>query len=68
VSTTTSSLSYAVWALIGAGGLALWWLSFRRPPRLARPVEVVGRMATHAVIRVVLVLTFMWFGWHLFAR
>jgi hypothetical protein len=57
-----------VWALIGAGGLALWWLSFRRPPRLARPVEVVGRMATHAVIRVVLVLTFMWFGWHLFAR
>ncbi len=65
---STSSLSYLVWGLILAAGLILWWFAHARAKVAARPSDVVGRMATHPVLRVCLVLTFIWFGWHLFAR
>jgi Family of unknown function (DUF6186) len=64
----SSALSYAVWAAILVAGLVLWLLSMVRTSVAARPAQVLARMATHPVLRVVVVLTFMWFGWHLFAR
>jgi hypothetical protein len=64
----TSALSYAVWAAILICGLALWWLSVARTTVAARPSQVLTRLVTHPVWRILLVLTFMWFGWHLFAR
>ena len=65
---SASSVSYAVWGLILTGALVLWWVSMSHPSTVARLSDVVARLATHPVIRVVLVLGFMWLGWHLFAR
>jgi len=65
---SVSTISYVVWAAIGVLALLLWWLSYLRPAAVARPSAVVGRLATYPVVRVLLVLSFMWLGWHLFAR
>jgi Family of unknown function (DUF6186) len=65
---SVSTISYVVWAAIGVGALLLWWLSYLRPAAAAHPGEVVGRLATSPVVRVILVLGFMWLGWHLLAR
>jgi hypothetical protein len=66
----TSALSYAVWALLGLATLLLWARSrFRAPERSpARPALVLERLATGPILRVLLVLGWMWAGWHLFAR
>ena len=65
---SVSTASYVVWGVIGALALVLWWLSYVRPSAVAHPSDVVGKIATHPVGRVVLVVGFMWLGWHLFAR
>jgi hypothetical protein len=38
------------------------------PGAAAHPAAVVGKLATLPVLRVILVLGFMWLGWHMFAR
>ena len=63
-----STASYVVWGLLGAAALLLWALSYLRPSAVAHPSDVVGKVATHPVGRVILVVGFMWLGWHLFAR
>jgi hypothetical protein len=65
---SVSTGSYVVWAALGVVALLLWWLSYTRPSMAVHPVEVVGRLAIHPLGRVALVIGFMWFGWHLFAR
>jgi hypothetical protein len=64
----TSALSYAVWALLGLAALGLWARSHAAGATLARPAAVLGRLASGPVLRVLLVLAWMWAGWHLFAR
>ncbi len=64
----TSALSYAVWAVLGLASLALWARSHVAGSQLARPAVVLERLARGPVLRVVLVLAWMWAGWHLFAR
>ena len=63
-----SSLSYAVWALLGAAALGLWGGSHSSRATPARPAAVLERLATGPLLRVALVLVWMWAGWHLFAR
>ena len=63
-----SALGYAVWGLVGALTLALAAVSLTPGSGLARPVQVVRRLASGPLLRVVLVVAFAWFGWHLFAR
>jgi len=63
-----SALSYAVWALLGSAALGLWARSHSSWAAPARPAAVVERLATGPMLRVVLVLAWMWTGWHLFAR
>jgi len=63
-----SAVSYAVWAVLGATALALWARSRSSRATTAGPAAVVGRLATGSLARVVLVLTWMFAGWHLFAR
>jgi hypothetical protein len=64
----SSALSYAVWAVLGLVALGLCVRS-RRPGRSpAHPALVIERLATGPILRVLLVLTWMWAGWHLFAR
>jgi hypothetical protein len=65
---SVSTVSYIVWGAIGVLALGLWWLSYVRPNAVAHPGEAVGQLATRPIVRVVLVLGFMWLGWHLFAR
>ena len=63
-----SAFSYAVWGLVGAATLALAAVSRTPESGLARPVQVVRRLASGPVLRVVLVVAIAWVGWHLFAR
>ena len=64
----TSAFSYAIWSLLGLATLVLWARS-RAPARSpARPAVVLERLATGPILRVLLVLGWMWAGWHLFAR
>jgi hypothetical protein len=65
---SSSTVSYVVWVLILAYALGLWGLSYLRPGAAAHPAQVVGKLATNPVARVVLVVGFMWLGWHTFAR
>jgi hypothetical protein len=65
---SVSTISYVVWAVIGVIALVLWWLSYARPTAAAHPAAVVGKLATFPVLRVILVLGFMWLAWHMFAR
>ena len=60
--------SYAVWAVLGLATLSLWAWSHTAGSTLARPGVVLERLATGPILRVLLVLTWMWMGWHLFAR
>lgn len=64
----SSAWEYAVWGVLGAATLALWAWSHAPGAPLARPSAVVQRLATGPVLRVLLVLGWMWVGWHLFAR
>ena len=64
----SAALSYAVWAVLGLATLSLWARSHAPGSTLARPGVVLERLATGPILRVVLVLTWMWMGWHLFAR
>ena len=63
-----STLSYAVWAALGAAALGLWVRSLVPGATTARPSVVLERLATGPLLRVALVLAWMWAGWHLFAR
>ncbi len=64
----SSALTYLVWALLGVAVLGLWAWSRSGRARVARPSVVLERAATGPLLRVALVLAWMWAGWHLFAR
>ncbi len=57
-----------LWSVLGAAALVLWAVSRRAPTAVAPPSAVLGRLATGPLARVLLVLAWMWAGWHLFAR
>jgi Family of unknown function (DUF6186) len=64
----SSGLAYAAWAVLGLAALALWARARAPGSGPARPSVVLERLATGPFLRVVLVLAWMWLGWHLFAR
>ena len=65
----TSALGYTGWSLLAAGALVLWALSHTaRGAAIARPSVVLTRLVTGPWLRIVLVVAWMWTGWHLFAR
>jgi Family of unknown function (DUF6186) len=64
----SAALSYAVWAVLGLVAVGLWARSHAAGSSLARPAVVLERLATGPFLRVLLVLSWMWAGWHLFAR
>ena len=57
-----------MWGLCGAAGVALWVLARARPDLVVRPSEVVARLVTVRVVRVALLVGYLFLGWHLFAR
>jgi hypothetical protein len=64
----SSAISYAIWTLLGLATVLLWARSRAAGPSPARPAVVLERLATGPILRLVLVLGWMWAGWHLFAR
>jgi Family of unknown function (DUF6186) len=64
----TSALGYAVWAVVVLAALALWARARTAGSGPARPSVVLERLATGPFLRVVLVVSWIWVGWHLFAR
>lgn len=64
----SEALGVGAWVVLGVGALGLWALSRRAPDAVASPSAVLRRLATGPVARIVLVLCWMWAGWHLFAR
>ena len=63
-----SALAYAVWAVLGAAIVVLWLRSRAGGSGVARPSQVVRRLASGPFWRVALVVCVMFAGWHLFAR
>ncbi len=68
----SSSAGYATWGLLAAYACALAVLARSRAgaraSSVASPGEVLARLATGPVLRIALVLAWMWVGWHLFVR
>ena len=63
---------YATWSSVVVLGLALWWLSATGRTiagrRIAAAGSLIRRLTRRPALRVVVVLVWMWVGWHLFAR
>ncbi len=57
-----------VWAVLGAGVVVLQLVAVRSTGRLPGLGTVVRRVATYRAGRYLLVLGWMWLGWHAFAR
>lgn len=64
---TSHTVSLVVWGLIGASCLVLWGLSHSRLP-LARLGTLVDDLMARPALRVIVVVGWMWLGWHTFAR
>ncbi len=64
----SSAFSYAVWGILGLATVGVWGASHAGRSSPARPALVLQRLATGPFLRIVLVLSWMWAGWHLFAR
>jgi hypothetical protein len=65
---SSSTLSYAVYAVCLAVVMLVWGLSHWRPGLVARPAAFGSILAARPIVRVVVTLAVMWLGWHLFAR
>lgn len=63
-----SALGDAVWALLGLFAVALWAVSYREPDRVARPGALVAAAMSSRGGRVLLLVAWMFAGWHFFAR
>jgi hypothetical protein len=57
-----------VWAVLGGAVVVCQLVAMMSKGRLPGLGAVVGRATTHRVGRYVLVLAWMWLGWHAFAR
>jgi hypothetical protein len=65
---TTREVSLAVWAALALLLVVLCVFSALRPASLPTARVAIGAIESRWPGRVVLVLGWMWLGWHLFAR
>jgi Family of unknown function (DUF6186) len=65
---SSRDLTFAVWAALGLCVLCLGLLSAFRPRLVPTPRAAVGTIVSNRPGRIVLILGWMWLGWHLFAR
>lgn len=63
---------YTIWSVIAVDALVLWWLTATGRTvagrRVAHPGALVAALLRHPVLRLVVVVGWMWIGWHFFAR
>jgi hypothetical protein len=65
---TGHTAAMIVWAVLFAALVGWQLVALRRPDRWIGLGRLVGIAMSNVVGRVVLLLTWMWLGWHLFAR
>lgn len=65
---TSRALTLLVWALLGGAALGLSLLSAAVPSRLSTPRAALAALVASPLRRPILLLGWMWLGWHLFAR
>lgn len=65
---SSRDVTLAVWSLIGTLAVLLLVLSAFRPASWPTLGRAVSSLAASPYRRAVLVLGWMWLGWHLFAR
>lgn len=61
------AVTYVVWGSVLAGFVLLELLA-RRARSIAPLSDVLGALASPTFLRTLLVLGWMWLGWHAFAR
>lgn len=62
------SATFLVWGILAASVLVVTALAFARRARVARPGPLLDRRLAHPVVRIAVVVGWMWLGWHFFAR
>lgn len=69
---TWSTAVYAVWSAVATGALALWWVTATGRTlagrHVARAGALVRELLRRPLFRLVVIVGWMWLGWHLFAR
>jgi hypothetical protein len=65
---SSRDVTYVVWAVLGAVVVATQVAAVTGIGRLPGVAAVTGRAAAGRVARSVLVVGWMWLGWHAFAR
>jgi hypothetical protein len=65
---TWRSVTFVVWTVLGLATLVVVALAMAGRGRIARPSALLFPVSTHPVVRVLVVLGWMWVGWHFFAR
>ncbi len=65
---TTREWTFVVWGLLGSGVAACMIAAALSDGRLPTLGTVVGRLAASCPVRSLLVLGWIWLGWHAFAR
>ncbi|MDA8357540.1 MAG: DUF6186 family protein [Actinomycetota bacterium] len=65
---TWRSATFLIWGVLGLATLTVLLFSLLGKGRLARPAELLGPVQAHPMLRIAVVLGWMWLGWHFFAR
>jgi hypothetical protein len=65
---TSRDLTLLVWGLLALGVVSAAVLSFLRPRRLPTARAALETLVASPPRRVLVLLAWMWLGWHLFAR
>ncbi len=65
---STRLATLVIWGVLALGIVALWAAARLGRGRVARPSKAWGLLLRHPVGRVLLLVGWMWLGWHLFAR
>ncbi len=60
--------TFVVWGALGAALVGCGVLAWRTKGRLPDAGALIGLLTAAPVRRAVVVLAWMWLGWHLFAR
>ena len=65
---TSRELTLAVWSLIGLAVVVCAGISAARPASLPTPLTAFDALVASVAGRVLVLVGWMWLGWHLFAR
>jgi hypothetical protein len=65
---SSRTITFVVWALLAATAVGLWLLATFGRSDISRPGPLTLKVFSPVVRRCLLLVAWMWLGWHLFAR